>query len=115
MSRRQNLEETTSPPRPKEQVEVIKRIEEDIIFGRRAGIASRRGHADGTVSRHPAFRSSGSLSIGDRALREKNFAATVRSIPSDEVRQPKRNSGTAPSVRISTDSSQTFLKSHAGH
>jgi DNA-binding GntR family transcriptional regulator len=32
-SRRQNLEETTSPTRPKEQVEVIKRIEEDIIFG----------------------------------------------------------------------------------
>jgi DNA-binding GntR family transcriptional regulator len=32
--RRQNLEETTSPTRPKEQVEVIKRLEEDIIFGR---------------------------------------------------------------------------------
>ena len=32
-SRRQNLDEMTSPTRENEQVEVIKRIEEDIIFG----------------------------------------------------------------------------------
>src|SRR5471030_2313190 len=89
-SRRQNIEETTSPTREKEQVEVIKRIEEDIIFGRFA--PGSRLVEDTLMTRYRASRHSVrqglfQLERNGIVLREKNIGATVRSYSSDQVRQ----------------------------
>jgi DNA-binding GntR family transcriptional regulator len=89
-SRRQNLEEMTPPTREKEQVEVIKRIEEDIIFGRFA--PGSRLVEDTLMARYRATRHSvrqGLFQLERQGivLREKNIGATVRFYSSDEVRQ----------------------------
>jgi hypothetical protein len=65
-SRRQNLEETTSPTREKEQVEVIKRIEEDLtsreaenLFAPQrcaaTSMATINSNLEWAVSRHTNF------------------------------------------------------------
>jgi DNA-binding GntR family transcriptional regulator len=89
-SRRQNLDEMKSPTRENEQVEVIKRIEEDIIFGRFA--PGSRLVEDTLMARYRATRHSvrqGLFQLERQGivLREKNIGATVRFYSSDEVRQ----------------------------
>lgn len=90
MSRRRSPDEITSPTREKEQVEVIKRIEEDIIFGRFA--PGSRLVEDTLMARYRATRHSvrqGLFQLERQGivLREKNIGATVRFYSSDEVRQ----------------------------
>ena len=89
-SRAPNLDEMTSPTRENEQVEVIKRIEEDIIFGRFA--PGSRLVEDTLMARYRATRHSvrqGLFQLERQGivLREKNIGATVRFYSSDEVRQ----------------------------
>jgi len=89
-NRKQNLEETASPTRENEQVEVIKQIEEDIIFGRFA--PGSRLVEDTLMARYRATRHSvrqGLFQLERQGivLREKNIGATVRFYSSDEVRQ----------------------------
>jgi DNA-binding GntR family transcriptional regulator len=89
-SRRRSFDEMTSPTREKEQVEVIKRIEEDIIFGRFA--PGSRLVEDTLMARYRATRHSvrqGLFQLERQGivLREKNIGATVRFYSSDEVRQ----------------------------
>jgi DNA-binding GntR family transcriptional regulator len=89
-SRRQSLDEVTSPTRDNEQVEVIRRIEEDIIFGRFA--PGSRLVEDTLMARYRATRHSvrqGLFQLERQGivLREKNIGATVRFYSGDEVRQ----------------------------
>jgi DNA-binding GntR family transcriptional regulator len=89
-NRKQNLEETASPTRENEQVEVIKQIEEDIIFGRFA--PGSRLVEDTLMARYRATRHSvrqGLFQLERQGivLREKNIGATVRFYSSEEVRQ----------------------------
>src|SRR5476651_20272 len=89
-SRRRSFDEMTGPTREKEQVEVIKRIEEDIIFGRFA--PGSRLVEDTLMARYRATRHSvrqGLFQLERQGivLREKNIGATVRFYSSDEVRQ----------------------------
>ena len=89
-SRRLNLDETASPAREHEQVKVIKRIEEDIIFGRFA--PGSRLVEDTLMARYRATRHSVRQGLFQMerqgiVLREKNIGATVRFYSSDEVRQ----------------------------
>jgi DNA-binding GntR family transcriptional regulator len=89
-SRRRSFDELTSPAREKEQVEVIRRIEEDIIFGRFA--PGSRLVEDTLMARYRATRHSvrqGLFQLERQGivLREKNIGATVRFYSSDEVRQ----------------------------
>src|SRR5471032_770261 len=89
-SRRQNLEEMTPPTREKEQVEVIKRIEEDIIFGRFAPgslLVEDTLMARYRATRHSVRQGLFQLERQGIVLREKNIGATVRFYSSEEVRQ----------------------------
>jgi DNA-binding GntR family transcriptional regulator len=84
------LPETPSLTREEEQAEVIRRLEEDIIFGRFAPasrliedtLMSRYG-----ASRHFVRQALFQLERQGIVLREKNVGATVRFYSSEEVRQ----------------------------
>jgi len=86
----QKTAEAGSFLREKEQADVIKRIEEDIIFGRFA--PGSRLIEDTLMTRYCASRHSVrqglfQLERNGIVLREKNVGATVRFYSSDEVRQ----------------------------
>jgi DNA-binding GntR family transcriptional regulator len=86
----QTATESGSFSREKEQTDVIKRIEEDIIFGRFA--PGSRLVEDTLMTRYCASRHSVrqglfQLERNGIVLREKNIGATVRSYSSDQVRQ----------------------------
>jgi DNA-binding GntR family transcriptional regulator len=86
----QKAAESGSILREKEQTDVIKRIEEDIIFGRFA--PGSRLVEDTLMTRYRASRHSVrqglfQLERNGIVLREKNIGATVRSYSSDQVRQ----------------------------
>src|SRR5580700_8095145 len=82
--------ETSALSREEEQAEVIRRLEEDIIFGRFAPgsrliedtLMSRYG-----ASRHFVRQALFQLERQGIVLREKNIGATVRCYSADEVRQ----------------------------
>jgi DNA-binding GntR family transcriptional regulator len=84
------LEDTPPARREDEQTEVVRRLEEDIIFGRFAPgsrliedtLMSRYG-----ASRHFVRQALFQLERQGIVLREKNVGATVRFCSSDEVRQ----------------------------
>ena len=82
--------EADAPTREEEQAEVIRRLEEDIIFGRFAP-GSRlvedtlMGRYD--ASRHFVRQALFRLERQGIVLREKNIGATVRFYSADEVRQ----------------------------
>ncbi|MGQ0686176.1 GntR family transcriptional regulator [Bradyrhizobium sp.] len=81
---------SSTPSREEEQAEVIRRLEEDIIFGRFApgsrlvedSLMSRYG-----ASRHFVRQALFQLERQGIVLREKNVGATVRFYSADEVRQ----------------------------
>jgi DNA-binding GntR family transcriptional regulator len=82
--------ESASLPREQEQADVIKRIEEDIIFGRFApgsrlveDALMARYHASRHTVRQGLFR----LERQGIVLRKKNIGATVCSYSNEEVRQ----------------------------
>src|SRR5947199_198038 len=83
-------EEASALTREEEQAEVIRRLEEDIIFGRFAPgsrlvedtLMSRYG-----ASRHFVRQGLFQLERQGIVLREKNIGATVRFYSADEVRQ----------------------------
>src|SRR5580693_1213752 len=82
--------ETSTLTREEEQAEVIRRLEEDIIFGRFA--PGSRLVEDTLMSRYDASRhfvrqALFQLERQGIVLREKNIGATVRFYSSDEVRQ----------------------------
>ncbi len=82
--------DVVSLSRNDEQIEIVKRLEEDIIFGRLA--PGSRLVEDTLMARYDASRHSvrqGLFELERRGivLREKNIGATVRSYSSDEVRQ----------------------------
>ena len=86
----QKVAEAASFLREKEQANVIKRIEEDIIFGRFA--PGSRLVEDTLMTRYCASRHSirqalFQLERHGIVLREKNIGATVRSYSSDQVHQ----------------------------
>ena len=86
----QKVAEAASFLREKEQANVIKRIEEDIIFGRFA--PGSRLVEDTLMTRYRASRHSirqalFQLERHGIVLREKNIGATVRSYSSDQVHQ----------------------------
>jgi DNA-binding GntR family transcriptional regulator len=80
----------TATPRADEQAEIIKRVEEDIIFGRLApgarliedSLMARYG-----ASRHFVRQALVHLEHTGIVEREKNVGATVRSYSADQVRQ----------------------------
>jgi len=82
--------ETSAHTREEEQAEVIRRLEEDIIFGRFAPgsrlvedtLMTRYG-----ASRHFVRQALFQLERQGIVLREKNIGATVRFYSSEEVRQ----------------------------
>src|SRR6478752_3848375 len=82
--------EVSAPTREEEQAEVIRRLEEDIIFGRFAPgsrlvedtLMTRYG-----ASRHFVRQALFQLERQGIVLREKNVGATVRFYSGDEVRQ----------------------------
>ena len=82
--------DSASPTREEEQAEVIRRLEEDIIFGRFAPgsrlvedtLMSRYG-----ASRHFVRQGLFQLERQGIVLREKNIGATVRFYSAEEVRQ----------------------------
>ncbi len=84
------LPETNAAGRAEEQAEVIRRLEEDIIFGRLAPgarlgedtLMSRYG-----ASRHFVRQALFQLERQGIVLREKNIGATVRFYSAEEVRQ----------------------------
>src|SRR5580692_504621 len=84
------LPEANIPTREEEQAEVIRRLEEDIIFGRFA--PGSRLVEDTLMSRYDASRhfvrqALFQLERQGIALREKNIGATVCSYSAEEVRQ----------------------------
>ena len=84
------LPEATAPTREEEQAEVIRRLEDDIIFGRFA--PGSRLVEDTLMSRYDASRhfvrqALVQLERQGIVLREKNIGATVRFYSSEEVRQ----------------------------
>ncbi|MGN1287006.1 MAG: GntR family transcriptional regulator, partial [Bradyrhizobium sp.] len=84
------LPELQAPSREEEQAEVIRRLEEDIIFGRFAPglrlvedtLMQRYG-----ASRHFVRQALFQLERQGIVLREKNVGATVRFYSAEEVRQ----------------------------
>jgi len=84
------LTEPSAPTREEEQAEVIRRLEEDIIFGRFAPgsrlvedtLMTRYG-----ASRHFVRQALFQLERQGIVLREKNIGATVRFYSAEEVRQ----------------------------
>jgi DNA-binding GntR family transcriptional regulator len=90
MSPQASPPETAALTREEEQAEVIRRLEEDIIFGRFAPgarlvedtLMSRYG-----ASRHFVRQALFQLERQGIVLREKNIGATVRFYSSEEVRQ----------------------------
>jgi DNA-binding GntR family transcriptional regulator len=90
MKPQESLTETSTPTREEEQAEVIRRLEEDIIFGRFAPgsrlvedtLMQRYG-----ASRHFVRQALFQLERQGIVLREKNIGATVRFYSADEVRQ----------------------------
>ena len=90
MKPQEALSEPSAPTREEEQAEVIRRLEEDIIFGRFAPgsrlvedtLMTRYGASRHFV-RQPLFQ----LERQGIVLREKNIGATVRFYSADEVRQ----------------------------
>jgi DNA-binding GntR family transcriptional regulator len=90
MKPRAALPEASAPTREEEQAEVIRRLEEDIIFGRFAPGA--RLVEDTLMSRYDASRhfvrqALFQLERQGIVLREKNIGATVRFYSAEEVRQ----------------------------
>jgi DNA-binding GntR family transcriptional regulator len=86
----QKTAETTSFLREKEQADVVKRMEEDIIFGRFA--PGSRLVEDTLMTRYCASRHSVRQALFQLErhgiiLREKNIGATVRFYSNDEVRK----------------------------
>jgi len=84
------LPKANAPTREEEQAEVIRRLEEDIIFGRFA--PGSRLVEDTLMSRYDASRhfvrqALFQLERQGIVLREKNIGATVRFYSADEVRQ----------------------------
>jgi DNA-binding GntR family transcriptional regulator len=82
--------DTVPPPREDEQTLVVRRLEEDIIFGRFA--PGSRLVEDTLMARYDASRHSVRQGLFELerqgiVLREKNVGAAVRSYSSDEVRQ----------------------------
>src|SRR3954468_20749408 len=86
----QTSSDTSAPTREEEQAEVIRRMEEDIIFGRFAPgsrlvedtLMGRYG-----ASRHFVRQALFQLERQGIVLREKNVGATVRFYSAEEVRQ----------------------------
>src|ERR1700736_6689156 len=84
------LPEVNAPTREEEQAEVIRRLEEDIIFGRLAPGARLIEDTLMTryrASRHFVRQALFQLERQGIVLREKNIGATVRFYSGDEVRQ----------------------------
>jgi DNA-binding GntR family transcriptional regulator len=82
--------DAVSPARSDEQIEIVKRLEEDIIFGRLAPgarLVEDTLMARYNASRHSVRQGLFELERQGIVLREKNIGATVRSYSSDEVRQ----------------------------
>src|SRR5206468_12413919 len=90
MKPQETLTETSTLTREEEQAEVIRRLEEDIIFGR---FAPGSRLAEDTVmtgygaSRHFVRQALFQLERQGIVLREKNIGATVRFYSAEEVRQ----------------------------
>ena len=90
MKPQESLTDTSAPTREEEQAEVIRRLEEDIIFGRFAPgsrlvedtLMTRYG-----ASRHFVRQALFQLERQGIVLREKNIGATVRFYSAEEVRQ----------------------------
>ncbi|MGY2986849.1 GntR family transcriptional regulator [Bradyrhizobium sp. USDA 4508] len=90
MTAEPTLPELQAPSREEEQAEVIRRLEEDIIFGRFApglrlvedNLMQRYG-----ASRHFVRQALFQLERQGIVLREKNVGATVRFYSAEEVRQ----------------------------
>ena len=90
MKPQEALTEPSAPTREEEQAEVIRRLEEDIIFGRFAPgsrlvedtLMTRYG-----ASRHFVRQALFQLERQGIVLREKNIGATVRFYSAEEVRQ----------------------------
>ena len=90
MSAQAASQASSAPSREEEQAEVIRRLEEDIIFGRFApgsrlvedSLMGRYG-----ASRHFVRQALFQLERQGIVLREKNVGATVRFYSADEVRQ----------------------------
>src|SRR3984893_15521487 len=90
MSSLPSRQETPAPSREEEQAEVIRRLEEDIIFGRFAPgsrlvedtLMGRYGDR-----RHFVRQALFQLERQGIVLREKNVGATVRFYSGEEVRQ----------------------------
>ena len=86
----QAVVETTAPSREEEQAEVIRRLEEDIIFGRFApGSRLVEDTLMGrySASRHFVRQALFQLERQGIVRREKNVGATVRFYSAEEVRQ----------------------------
>lgn len=82
--------DATASSRDDEQIQVIRRLEEDIIFGRFAPgsrLVEDTLMARYETSRHSVRQALFELERQGIVLREKNIGATVRSYSSDEVRQ----------------------------
>src|SRR5450432_2895743 len=82
--------ETTALTREEEQAEVIRRLEEDIIFGRFAPgsrLVEDTLMARYSASRHFVRQGLFQLERQGIVLREKNIGATVRFYSGEEVRQ----------------------------
>jgi len=90
MKSQEALTEPSAPTREEEQAEVIRRLEEDIIFGRFA--PGSRLVEDTLMTRYSASRhfvrqALFQLERQGIVLREKNIGATVRFYSAEEVRQ----------------------------
>ena len=90
MKPQQSSTEMPAPSREEEQAEVIRRLEEDIIFGRFA--PGLRLVEDTLMQRYDASRhfvrqALFQLERQGIVLREKNIGATVRFYSAEEVRQ----------------------------
>src|SRR6202045_257606 len=83
-------QEAPAPSREEEQAEVIRQLEEDIIFGRFAPgsrLVEDTLMARYQASRHFVRQALFQLERQGIVLREKNIGATVRFYSSEEVRQ----------------------------
>ena len=82
--------DAASPSRDEEQAQVVRQLEEDIIFGRFAPgsrLVEDTLMARYAASRHSVRQALFQLERQGIVLREKNIGATVRSYSSEEVRQ----------------------------
>src|SRR3982074_2965663 len=90
MKPQESVSDASALTREEEQAEVIRRLEEDIIFGRFAP-GSRLGEdtlmTRSGASRHFVRQGLFQLERQGIVLREKNIGATVRFYSADEVRQ----------------------------